>query len=497
MGVVIRQSFWGTLIAYSGVLIGYFNTLYLRPEFLSLDQIGLFTLVTANAMLISPFCSAGMPGTLIKYFPELKNTEGLKNQFFTFQFLIVIGLNLLLLIIGYLSRDWIASIFIEESAEYVPYLMITGIIIIINSAFDMLFAYCRVLLRVLVPSFLRDILLRMGAIVLVGGFALRWWSFEIAVQGLAATYLFALVVLFAYLTWKYELRFSFDFSKIDKSWQKRILNFGGYLMLLAFSLSVLNNVHYAQIASILGPKANGIFTTCFFIGIVIEMPRRNMVNVMSPILSKAIQEGKMESVNEMYRKGSVTMGVLGLLLFTGIITNLDDLFKFIPQGNDFAKGYWIVIAICVAKLVVMFFSFSQEILVYTKHHRYALYFQLVSAPLLIVLNLIFLPTWGIVGAGLSYLIVTVGQALARYLLLKNKFQLDLFSSAHFRLLLTGLLIFVIFWFAPFPFSPVINILVRSALTTIVFILAVYYLNISTDINQLISSTFERVLKKIV
>ena len=495
MGVVIRQSFWGTAIAYVGVLVGYFNTLYLRPEFLSLDQIGLFTLVTANAMLISPFCSAGMPGTLIKYFPELKNTEGLKNQFFTLQFLIVIGLNALLLFIAYLSRDWIASFFILKSPEYVPYLIITGIIIIVNSAFDMFYAYCRVLLNVLFPTFLRDVFLRMGAILLIGGFAMHWWSFQMAVQGLAIMYLLALVILFIYLMVKYEFRFSFDFSKIDRSWKKRMISFGGYLMLLAFSLSILNNIHYAQISAILGPAANGIFTTCFFIGIVIEMPRRNMVNVISPIFSKAIQEGKMLQVDELYKKGSITMGVFGILLFIGVLTNLDDLFRFIPQGSDFQKGYWVVVAICSAKLVVMLFSFSQEILVYSKHHRFALYFQLIAALVLVISNIIFLPIWGIVGAGISYLLVTVIQSVIRYFFLKNKFQLDPFSSAHLRLILVGLIVFTLFWVTPFPFSPVVSIILRSVLTTILYVGIVYALNISPDINQLIRSTFEKVLKK--
>ena len=495
MGVVIRQSFLGTAIAYVGVLVGYFNTLYLRPEFLSLDQIGLFNLVTSAAMLISPVCSAGMPGTLIKYFPDLKKTEGLKNQFFTFQFLVVIGLNFLILVIGYLNHDWIISFFLDKSPDYAPYLIITAIVMVVNSAFDMFNAYCRILLRVLVPVFLRDVFLRIGAIILVGGFALRWWSFEWAVQGLAIIYLMALLILFLYLMVKYEFQFSFDFSKIDSIWKKRVINFGGYLMLLALSISVLNNVHYAQISSILSLEANGIFTTCFFIGVIIEMPRRNMVNVMSPIFSKAVQEGKMTEVNELYKKGSITMGIFGLLLFIGVLTNLDDLFIFIPQGSDLQKGYWVVVAICSAKLVVMLFSFSQEILVYSKHYRYTLYFQIVAALLLVTLNSIFLPTWGIEGAGISYFLITAIQTVARYLFLKNKFQLDPFSNVHLRLMLVGLLVFTVFWILPFPFSPMVNIIFRSLLTSVIYVIIIYVLNISPDVKQLISSTFERVLKK--
>ncbi len=494
MGVVIRQSFWGTIIAYLGVVIGYFNALYLRPEFLTLDQIGIFTLVTANAMLISPFCSAGMPGTFIKYFPELKKTSTLKNQFFTLQLLIVIILSGLILTIGYLNKNWILSYFISNSPDYTYYLIITGIIIGVNSIFDMLFAYCRTLLQVLVPIFLRDVFLRVGSLMLIGGFALGFWNFNLAVKGLAINYTLALVFLFLYLIIKHKLRFSFDLRRVDKHWKLRIINFGAYIMLLALSLSILNNIHYSQITSILGLRANGIFTTCFFIGVIVEMPRRNMINIMSPLFSKALQENKMVQVDQMYKKGSVTMAVFGVLLFIGILTNLEDLFFFIPQGSALQEGYWVVVAICATKLIVMLFSFSHEILVYSTYHRYALYFQLIGAPLLIILNIVLLPKWGIAAAGLSYFITITFQSLIRFLFLKTKFQLYPFSRAHLRLLLVAILVFVIFWAIQFPFSPILNIAVRSILTTMVFVIIIFKMNISPDINQLIQSTFEKVLK---
>ncbi|MCP4458492.1 MAG: oligosaccharide flippase family protein [Cytophagales bacterium] len=494
MGVVIRQSFWGTAIAYLGVLIGYFNTLYLRPEFLTLDQIGIFTLVTANAMLISPLCSAGMPGTLIKYFPEIGSQRKLKDQFFTLQFLIVIILNLLIGLVAYLNADWIAGLFREKSSTYVNYLAITGIIIITNSVFELMFAYCRSLLNVIIPSFIRDVALRTGAVILIGGYVLDYWTFHGAVQGLAINYAIALIALFLYLIIKHNLRFTSSFSEIDIEWKKRIFRFGMFLMLMAISFSVMNNVNYLQISTTLGSRANGIFTTCFFIGVIVEMPRRNMLKIVSPLFSKAMQTNDLESVNRMYQKGSITMSVLGLLLCIGILTNIDDLFTFIPQGSAFQEGFWVVVIICATKLMVMLFSFSQEIMVFSKYYKYSLYYQIFSAILLVTLNVILLPIYGLVGAGFSYAIAVFFNTFLRYIFLKKRMHVDPFVKAHVPLLVISAFTLLVFIYLPFPFNPFVNIVVRSLLTTLVFVTAIFKTNISEDINQLIRLGFEKVLK---
>ena len=492
MGIVIRQSFWSTVIAYFGVLIGYFNTLYFRPGFMDLGEIGIFTLVTANAMLISPFCTAGMPGTFMRYFPEFDNNPTFRNQFFTFQIVIILVLNLIIIGLGFLFKDLIVSYFSDNSPEYVKYLGVTAIVIVVNSLFDMFFSYCRSHLAVLVPSLLRDVFLRLGALLLIAGLAFRWWTFEVAVIGIAFNYGSAVLILLAYVMIKYDLRFVFSLSHIDSKWRRLIFDYAWYSMLMALSFAAMNNISYSQVAATLGESANGIFTTCFFIGLIVEMPNRNMLKVLSPLFSKSMKEQDMEAVKRMYQKGSVTNSIFGLLLFIGILTNVNDLFAFIPQGSAFSEGFWVVVAVCSAKLVMMLFSFSQEIIAFSSHYRYSLYFQIAVAVVLICLNIILLPKWGLTGAGISYLITMFLHGLLKYLFVWQKFKLSPFTMKHIPLLILSAIIFLLFWYFPMPFSPILNILIRSALTTALFVFGIWKMNISPDINQLIKVIFEKI-----
>lgn len=494
MGIVIRQSFWGTAFAYLGVLIGFFNTLYLRPEFLTLAQMGLFTLVTSSAMMISPFCSAGMPGTFIKYFPELNKNNVQKNQFFTLQLLIILMLNSLVVAIGYLGKDWIVGFFQEKSSEYVHFISISGVVIIANSMFDILFAYCRVLLRVIVPSFIRDVALRAGSVVLVGGYALGYWSFSDAIQGLAINYVVAVSALFAYLIIRHKLRLTFQVSEIGIEWRKKMINFGTFLMLLALSSAIVNNISYLQISTILGAEANAIFATCFFIGVIVELPRRSMLTIVSPLFSTYMKTNDLARVDKLYKKGSVTMSVFGLLLLIGILTNLSDLFKFIPQGSSFSEGLWVAVLVGLSKLFLMVFSFSQEILVYSKYNKYLLAFQLISASLLVTLNVFLIPIYGLLGVGISYLIATTASMIIRLVFLNSKLGLNPFTKKHLPLMGIGIFTLILFLIIPFPFTSFINIVIRSILTTLVFVIAIFKMKISPDINGLIRTTFENVLK---
>jgi O-antigen/teichoic acid export membrane protein len=492
LGVVIKQSFWSTVIAYIGVTAGYINTLYLRPEFFLMDEIGLFGIITANAMMISPFTSLGMASSYIKFFPSFKEKD--RNTIFTFQLLIVLAGCAVIILIGYFFQDQIRARYADSAPEYLNYLSITAIIIVVNSFFDMLFSYGRTIMKVLFPSFLRDIFLRIGLIFIVVGYALQWYDFEWAVKGLAINYSLALLLLFGKLILFDGFRFQFNFAIMSKEWRMKLFQFSSYSMMLAGSFAVLNNATYDQVTSILGAGANGIFVTCFFIGTIVEMPRRNMVKVISPILSAEFEKNNLKEVESIYKRGSITMSIIGALLFIGIVTNLNDLFSFIPKGNEFGTGFYVVIAVCLAKLVIMISSFPGEIINYSHLYKYNLFFQFGTAILLVILNYFMIPIWGLEGAGVSYLIAIVIHIIVKIIYVKYHFHIQPFMRSHISLLVIGIAVGALAYLFSPAINPVILILVRSILTSILFIFLIYRFRLSTDINTLIHSTFRRFLK---
>lgn len=492
MGVVIKQSFWGTVLAYLGLLVGYVNVLYLRAEYFDLEQIGIFTLVTANAMIISPISSFGMGSSYLKFFPSFEKIN--LHKFFSFLFLITLAGNAIIILIVWLLKDQIALRYAETAPIYIDFLSVTIVVILANSFFDLFYSYSRTIMKVIFPSFLRDIFLRIGSLLLVYGFALQWWDFSGAVTGLGIIYTLAIAFLFFQLIIIHEFRFDFNFEIITKKWKISLLKFGTYSMLLAGSFAILNNATYDQITAILGSGANGIFATCFFVAMVVELPRRNMANVISPILSFEFEKRNMKEVENIYKKSSITMSVIGLLIFIGIVTNLKDLFEFIPKGESFEAGFWIVVIVCSMKLLLMASSFAGEIINYSSFYKYNLLFQVIAAVMLLVLNHYMISTWGLNGAAFSYASAVFIHILLKIFFVKYHFKIHPFMKSHIPLSIIGLVVLIgAYSFQP-SYNPILNITIRSLLTVIVFVCLIYSFRISTDINKIIHSTFERFLK---
>jgi len=474
-----------------GVLIGYINVLYLRPEFFQLSQIGIFTLITANAMIVSPLSSLGMGSSFIKFFPGLKKED--RPAFFTMLLVFVLIANALILLIGFSLKTWIAARYEETAPAYIQYLSITGIVVVSNSLFDLLFNYSRTIMRVVFPTFIRDIYLRVGSLLLVLGFALGWWSFNTAATGLGFVYLIAVVMLFGQLLTNHQLKLDFSFHFFNAKWRNQLFRFASYSMLLALSFAVINNITYEQITAQLGAELNGIYVTCFFIALVVEMPKRNMIKVMGPVISLEFERKNIPEVGKLYKRSSITLSVIGILLFIGIVTNLKDLFAFIPKGAAFQEGYWVVVGVCGVKLALMMSSFAGEIINFSNRYYYNLLYQLIIAVLLVTLNYLLLSIYGINGAVMSYCLAIFLHIAIKLGFVWKHFRIHPFMRSHAPLLLIGVLTGLLGYYFQPDIHPVLSIVIRSILVLIVYLILIYRFRISSDINRLIHSTFERFL----
>lgn len=462
----------------------------MRAEYFTLDQIGLFTLITSNAMMISPFASLGMSSSYLKFFSSFDTKD--RNRFFSFLFLITLIGILLTVYSGYVLKDLLAKRYEETAPQYIRYLSITGIVIVVNALFELFMSYSRTILKVIFPVFIREVLLKAGSLFLVLGYAVNWWSFDEAVAGLGLNYSLAFVLLFLQLSIIHKFRFRFDFTIITRKTKDRLAKFAFYSMMLAGSFALINNISYDQLTATVSTEAAGIFSTCFFIAVIVEMPRRNMANIIAPLLSEEIEKNNFKEVENLYKKSSITMSVIGMLLFIGISTNLNDLFDYIPKGEDFRAGFWAVIGVGMSKMIVMISSFAGEIINFSNKYIFNLYSQLMAAVVLIALNAILIPSYGITGVALSYFIAVLAQACFRGVFIWKKFKIHPFVNTHWKLFLFSALL----WAGAFIFdpqvNPLVNIIIRSFITALVFTIVVYKMNISRDINTLVSSIIVKI-----
>lgn len=491
MGIVIRQAFWVSFLTYLGVALGYVSTFILFPLFLSVEEIGLIRLCQTNGMFLVPIVSLGMTGSIIKFYPKLKDQKEIEGIYILAQigFVLLANLAIIGLIITFLP--FIEDSFSQRSSAYLSYIYVSVVILISQSFYEYFSAYFRAHYNIIIPNYFREVHLRLFIMILILLYGTGIIDFRILMLGISGNYILTTLLVAIIGFWKYPLKVSIQWKKLPRDLMTETWKFGGYILSLNMGTSLILNLGSILTSTYLGLEANGIFTTCLYLATVIEMPKRATSQITSPFYASKFEKNDMQGVSNMYSKSSLNLTILSLLIFIGIITNLDDLFQLIPQGEVFRQGIWVVVIIAIAKVVSMIGGTASELMIFSGYRIYNFYILIISGVILVISNVVFIPLLGISGAAISLMLATAFGVLARFISIKRTMKLSPWSINHLKSLALGIIVFLIFYHLPLPFNPILNIAIRSFATTIVFSVGVLTFNLSVEAESLYNQLLGR------
>ena len=489
MGIVIKQSIRSSIIAYLGVLIGYINVLWLFPYFLEADQIGLFRLIQSSAFLMATFGQFGLGSALVKFFPKLKDQKGFLS------FIILGGVLgfVLFAAFTFLFKTEITAYFAKESGLFIEYFGITLLISFILIQFQLLEAYCRSLLKIVIPTLIRDIQLRLSVTVLVALYALNIITFNGLIQWLSGAYLLMVITVIFYLRQLKAFQLSSNFKFINTALLKQIMTYAVYMMIGAGGTQIVLQIDSIMVSGALGLDATGIYTIAF-IGVVIEMPKRSITQISAPLISQAFEKNDMPAVEKLYKQTSINQMIIGSLLLIGIWANLESLYSFIPNGEIYIQGINVVLFIGLGKLSDMIFGTNGEIIVMSKHYKFNVVAVGILAILTITLNLLLIPKYGIEGAAIASFLAMLTFNLSKFLFVWVKFKIQPFSLGSIKLLaIIGLVLWVNQWVPKMELT-LVDILIRSTVITVLLVGLTIGLKVSEEVNSLVFGFMNRFKK---
>ncbi|MEP0714233.1 MAG: polysaccharide biosynthesis C-terminal domain-containing protein, partial [Algoriphagus sp.] len=191
-------------------------------------------------------------------------------------------------------------------------------------------------------------------------------------------------------------------------------------------------------------------------------------------------KGNHEEINILYKQVSNRQLYICLLLFIGIWSNLDSLYYFIPNREIYATGKQVVLLIGMGKLFDVVFSVNSEILVFSKHYRFNLIATIGMSVLIIALNYLLIPIYGIDGAAMASAAVMFLYNFVKYLFLKIKLGFDPFSWETSRIILVGITACMPGYLNLFTESPVANMLFTSIAVVLVYWFFSRLLNVGNE-----------------
>lgn len=483
MGIVINQSIKNTIITYIGFAIGAANTLFMYPHFLGEKFYGLTGYILSSANVIFPLMAFGVHNTLIKFFSTYKTTKE-KSQFLSFVLFLPLLAILPIAIFGTFFYETIAQFLSTKNDIVYDYVWQIPVIGLCMGYFEIFYAWVKVHLKSVFGNFIKEIGLRILISILL--FAV-YYNFITVGQFITATMFVYLLNTLIMLFFANKVQtISFDF-KLPHNF-KAILTYSLFIILSGSVANMLLDIDKTMLNQYIKIENIAYYSVAIFIATVIAVPSRAMHQITYPITARLMTEGKHEELNDLYKKTSITLQIVGGLVFIGIVVNINQLYLLLPKS--YSGGVFVVFVIGLSKYFDLILGNNNAIIFNSKYYKAVLFLGLLLAFLAVTLNMIFIPIYEINGAAIATLISITLYSLAKLLFVVFKMKLYPFTNQTLISFGISLACFFAFYYWEFPFHPIINILLKSILVTLIYVFLNYKLKVSEEINSVVVKTFK-------
>lgn len=484
MGIVIKQSAKNTVITYFGFGIGAINALFLYTNFLGKSHYGMVAFLLSASNIMMPLMAFGVHNTLIRFYSRCRNEEE-REEFLSFMLVMPLFLIIPISAIAYFFYDQIAFFILQRNPTVRPFLWLIPLIGICMGYFEVYYAWVKVHMQSVFGNFISEVLVRVIVMAMLFAVHFNWLTKAGFIYGLFGAYLLQLIAMKIYAMYVKAPALSFRVPHNIKE----IVGYSFFIILSGSVAVLLMDFDKVMIPAYENIGSNALYSVAIFIATVIAVPGRAMLQIIYPITAKLMSENKYEELDDLYKKSAINLQVFGGLVMLGIFLNIKELYHLIP--GEYSGGLLVVFLIGLSKFYDMILGNNNAIILNTQYYRSVLLFGLLLVFMMIVLNMLLIPLYGITGSALATLISVVVYNTIKLLFVVKKMKLYPFTINTAKSFGIIVLVFILFYFWDFAFHPILNILLKSVLITLIYGYLNYRYVISIEINQLLDKLSSR------
>ena len=440
-------------------MLGFLRGIIILPvitKTLGVVDYGIWSQLRTTMTLLAPIIVLGLPSALIRFLSVKKDSEAMKEGMYSvlaFIFMIALAVAALL----YIFSGEIAAFFQCETIL----VKILGFIILLECVNSIFLAFFRVLQQMdkyaffMILQLAGEVMLTMGAV---------FWGFGLL--GAVMALLIIRVVIFLFL-----------FATIVRKIGIKIPTFSPLKKYVSFSLpTLISSLSYWAVTSsdrylvnfFLGILFVGYYAPGYSIANIINMLIYPLGFVLSFSLPKLFDENKMAEVKTFF-KYSLKYYLLAAIPAVFGLSLLSRQFLIIFSTEEIAaNGYFVLPFVACSILLYGVSHFFTQILLLVKKTKITGYIWLSTAVLNLLLNIIFIPAYGIFGAALTTLVAyAFALALTWYFAFKEfQFEIDWLFISKSILSSASMVLFIIY------FNPIGLLKTSTAVILSIFIYGV-------------------------
>ena len=490
MGVIINQSIRSTFSYYLGMVIGAVNTVILYPLIFNNnpEYLGLIQILIAYSIVLSTFSNLSLPSIIIRYFPFIKQ----KGQLFFFSTILsFIGFILFCFFFYFFLNDFItnSTLLLDYSYYIIP-------LVFFISFSDVLNALSRSYLDSSTPIFLNEVFLKVYSLITLIFYWQGYIDFDLFLKIYFIGYLLKFFILLVVQLYNHRLYFEFDISELQIS---KMLKFGSFVILGSTSALLISKVDMLMLGSYMNLENVAYYTIAFYIGNAIMIPARSINSISAPLVADAWKNNNTELIGNIYYKSSINQLILGGVFFLCIWVNIDNIMLILDNlSPKFSGGRYVVLFIALSRIVHLISGVNSSIIINSRYYKFDLLSNIPFLIFIVITNHILIPSdWelmgisisGINGAAFATFLSTFLFITIKIVFVYIKFKIHPFSIDTIKTILLLLGIYLIISNINLNFNLYFDIILRLVIALLLFVPLMYKMNLSEDINKIISSSF--------
>lgn len=407
---------------------------FVMAKVLGAEQFGIYTYITAIITIMLIPSQLGLRGLLIRFVAEYqvkKKWEELKG-IIKFSNIIVLGM---LIIIISISMFLLWFDIIQLSEEKIPtFYWAMGVLVFI--ALNSIRSGTVNGLRYVVLGLLPDTIIKQTVmlILLLLGYYTSFYTSSILAEdamifnltGAIVAFIFGMYFLFKKLP--VEVRLS-DTKYEFKKWIAIALPFllNGGMRIISGRIDIILLGWYTTNEQI------GVYEIAWRCATLVSIGNAALVPLLGPYFSRYYHGNQHKKLQEIISL-SIAVNTIIAVLITLFFIFYGKYFINLFFGEEYAAAYLVMIILSIANLIVSSFGSLGLLLNMTGYQKKVLVGNIMSAVFNIVLNLIFIPLWGIEGAAIASLSTFMIWNLYFYFIAKKRLNVEVSIFGLYNLL---------------------------------------------------------------
>jgi O-antigen/teichoic acid export membrane protein len=473
LGIIQRQSIKGTLVFIIGAAIHFLTMLWLMPNMLNEADLAVYRVYFSLIAIFSVVGLGGISSLIVKHVGDFDKKSKQLQVFNFVTLLATIVFALLTIAVIYASKSALYSFKKTQS----PYLLNYFYCIPISTFFYILQyyfeAYCLATHRLTAPSVVKEILLK---VLLLVGVVLYYFKYVTIGQFFlwyAFSYAIGFFILMMYCILIRGFRISWDATIFKQINFKAYLPYTIFIFMFSALAACILNLDQVVIYGIAGSTATDIYGYAVTTAAMITIPYKPLSAILLPFMYEAWKNNDLKKINEINTQSAQFLSAIGSLLFLLLVANADNIIILAPK---FAAFKWPLLIIGFGRVLDFLTGSSTELLLTSPTYKKMIPFMVATFLFSLMCYKIFIPTYQEVGAAVSCTLTLIFFNVLKFIHLRKHYQLQPVHRTSIYFILLSIALIALQIFIPKNQNFILDIIVRSAIITSIYLATLYFCN---------------------